>query len=145
MKTKEHTKLITYLERHLADVKASMQHIRQHRNAINKASTAARKIDAGAHIYVSCDKIYVHVSVRELDGFKAGKLIRALQRLTKVTGVEFDSSSDCAESGNRDYRGYGELFVVTVSAYLNEAPKNCRKVVVRTERVERPVYELVCK
>jgi hypothetical protein len=145
MKTKQHIKLITNLERSMAEIKEAVHTVRTHRNRINRASTVARSIDGEAHIYTSGSTVHIHVSVRGLHGFKAGKLTRAITRISKITGVEFDSTNDYAETGNRDLRGRGDLFVVTISAYLNDAPKNCRKVIVRTERIERPVYEMICK
>jgi uncharacterized protein YjhX (UPF0386 family) len=110
---------------------------------INRAVRVAKRYGE-ARCYQSSGRVFLHCDVRNLDGLKRGKLPRALKAISAATGVDFTTSSDYANIGNRDFSGSSPLFSVTVSAWLKDEAKSCRKVIVRTEVRETPVYALVC-
>jgi hypothetical protein len=93
----------------------------------------------------SGNKIHFSASTRNLDGFKGRKLMHVLEKVSNLAGADF-SSTDYPEYGNRDFYVRGPLFVVSLSCYLKDSPKNCQKVLVRVDReiTEKPVYELRC-
>lgn len=118
--------------------------IRANKAAINRAYKVASRYGEPS-VYTSSGRVQISVYIRNLDSLKRGKLPRALTALSRATGVEFDSTSDYAASGNRDFSGSNSIFRVMVCAYLKTDAKACRKVPTgsRTETVIE--YKLVCE
>ena len=115
------------------------------RNAtlINRVVKVCRRYNE-PQFYASNGKVYISLIVRGLDSLKRGKLPRVLKAVERVAGVEFNSSSDYAELGNRDFSASSDLFAISVQAYLKDDPKACRKVQTGVERIEKPIYKIVC-
>lgn len=89
------------------------------------------------------EELHVTYSVEGLDSFKVGALPRFLERLIDA-GVEFRSSTDYAQSGNRDFEGRLGDVRIRVAAYLSEQSKQCSIREVGVETTTRPKYEIFC-
>lgn len=144
MAKQTHSKLIADHTVQIARLKAEVREMRSKRAVINRVATIARRIEKHSRVYVNCGRVYVHVDVRGLQGFKQQRLIRVLEKFERAAGIEFNCTSDYPEGMNRDFSGGNDGLRIIVSAYLTDAPKNCKRVQVRTEHIERPVYELQC-
>ena len=113
---------------------------------INRTVKVCRKYGGGydTSVYQSCGKVHICVAIRNLDSLKHGLLPRAIKAIERVSGATVGSSSDYPTSFNRDFIARSDLFVIYIHAYLKDDAKACRRVIVKTEIRETPVYELVC-
>ena len=89
----------------------------------------------------------VHVTYRDLSGFKDLRLETTLEGLTFIG--EPTRTRDWAEYMNRDYHftvpfADGSKIYVTVGAYVNDDSKTCRKVKVGEEYRVVDKFQLVC-
>ena len=113
---------------------------------INRTVKVCRKYGGGyaPNVYQFGGKVHIGVAIPNLDSLKHGLLPRAIKAIERVSGATVGSSSDWPTSLNRDFTARGDLFVITINAYLKDDAKACRRVIVKTEITETPVYKLVC-
>jgi uncharacterized protein YPO0396 len=142
-KVTEAQKLLKSNKATIEMLRALAKKVTANRAQINRVIKVAKKISKSAYVYLGGDSVFVNITLRGLDGFKEGALPQALAALEKASGQEFSQSSDYPASGERDFASRG-FFQIRVEAFLNDAPKQCRKVLVKTEMVEVPTYELQC-
>jgi hypothetical protein len=84
------------------------------------------------------------VNMHRLDSFKDHRLAMALWFLTDLDGQRDVTTSDWAESLNRDYKFEFEGFKVTISAFVKSDSPTCRKVVVGSKTEVVNEYKIIC-
>lgn len=146
VRAKPHTELIKTTLGAIERLKGEVALIRSKRSKINRAIGTARRVCKSVSPSIQSGKVYIHMEVGGLDGFKDRALLRALEKMEAATGIVFGDATDYPEYNSRDFYGRNDEFAVTLVARLKDAPKSCRKVIERVEReiIERPVYKFVC-
>lgn len=138
--------LIASVREAQAVLQREIEVIKKNRALINRVTAIVKRYDRNPYIYSSAGKICISLSVHGLDGFKKGLIPRLIGVLERAAGVVFSRTQDYADNGERDFHGESDLFKIRIDGYLKDAPKACRKVLVREEVrvVRQPVYELRC-
>lgn len=84
----------------------------------------------------------IYINMRELSGFKCAELEMVLTALENLG--ECIETSDWAELYNRDFLYKINGIYVHLHTYVKTDSETCKRVVVGTEIVEKPKYQLVC-
>ena len=150
---KKPSNIVTVINRGIANLKASKRDIA---NDIRVMQESRKKFHHELnHIVtpsegsgsISISPNAVHVTYRDLSGFKDLRLETTLEGLTFIG--ESTRTRDWAEYMNRDYHftvpfADGSRIYVTVGAYVDDDSKTCRKVKVGEEYRVVDKFELVC-
>ena len=135
------------------------QLLRKHAAYLNKITDAIARIErrerqhertffSDMHSY-SENAVSFSIELQQLESLKSPVLLNTLLRLEKVSGGSFDGTYDMQrQEAARAFElrvEHEKLYVtVTVRAVTRSNSPTCRRVLTRIERVERPVYEIVC-
>jgi len=84
----------------------------------------------------------VHLTLRELDGFKDPELTQLLEYFMQYT--DKIEEREWAAYLNKDYNIICDDVIVSVSAYVRDGSPTCRKVAVGTKLEEITTYKIVC-
>lgn len=127
--------------------RTEVQYLSANRKRINKvgkllAPHLTREHDHMYMYMVAGDKSKIVVSMRQLESFKCLALENVLWLLNEIGTAT--GTSDWADSLNRDYDFEVDGIKVRVSAYVKSDSATCRKIVVGTETVTTPKYQIQC-
>lgn len=89
-----------------------------------------------------------HVYLSGLDSFKDPKLTDLLSNIFLLDPDE-EKENDFASLHNKDYRFAWKFqdnlqIQFTIGAYVRQDSEGCKRVLVKTEMVERPIYRMDC-
>jgi hypothetical protein len=95
-------------------------------------------------LYVTTNgyKPTVHLTLRELEGFKDPQLLELLDYFMKYT--DKIEEREWAQYLNKDYTIICDDVVISISAYVSDGSPTCRKVAVGTKMEEITTYKIVC-
>ena len=95
-------------------------------------------------LYVTTNgyKPTIHLTLRELDGFKDPQLLELLEYFMKYT--DKIEEREWAVYLNKDYTIICDDAVISISAYVSDGSPTCRKVAVGTKMEEITTYKIVC-
>ena len=104
---------------------------------------------AYAYTYDDDSSFTIALTLRGIEGFKCHALEAVLGYCNEKCEPNRTSTSDWAESLNREFRfklapQFGENCTITVNAYVKSDSPTCRKVVVGTVIEEVKKYEIQC-
>lgn len=85
----------------------------------------------------------VHLTLRDLEGFKDPQLTDLLEFFMKYT--DKIEEREWAVYMNKDYTIICDDMIVAVSAYVREDSPTCRKIATGTKYEEVTTYKLVCE
>lgn len=97
-------------------------------------------------------EVNLRLTLRNLDGMKDPRLLKALELVEKKTGMVFDQTRDLTDAWRTDFgRNFiarltlpDLLILVEVSATVKSDSPTCRKVVKAVRLQEVNEYEIVC-
>ena len=84
----------------------------------------------------------VHLTLRELDGFKDQQLTQLLEYFMQYT--DKIEEREWAQYLNKDYTISCDDVRISISAYVRDGSPTCRKVAVGTKLEEITTYKIVC-
>jgi hypothetical protein len=118
---------------------------------ILSGTTVSHNLYAYAYAYTYDDdsSFTIALTLRGIEGFKCPALSAVLEYCNEKCEPNRTSTSDWAESLNREFRfklapQFGENCTITVNAYVKSDSPTCRKVVVGTVMEEVKRYEIQC-
>lgn len=113
---------------------------------ILSGTTVYHNLYAYAYAYNHDDdtSFTVALTLRGIEGFKCPALSAVLEYCNEKCEPNRTSTSDWAESLNREFRFKLAPCTVTVNAYVKSDSPTCRKVVVGTTIEEVKKYEIQC-
>lgn len=118
---------------------------------ILSGTTVSHNLYAYAYAYNHDDdtSFTIALTLRGIEGFKCPALSAVLEYCNEKCEPNRTSTSDWAESLNREFRfkltpKYGDNCTITVNAYVKSDSPTCRKVVVGTTIEEVKRYEIQC-
>ena len=82
------------------------------------------------------------IYLRNLASFKDARLVTLLNRLSEAT--DDIETTDYPENYNRDYVARVENALFRICAYVVSDSEQCQRIEVGREKVEVPVYKLIC-
>lgn len=126
-----------------------------HRAYLNKVMRTLRAINAdGARVYAyggALPDVVFKLDIPMLDGFKDKRLIKALERVERAAGCQFDRTWDSSWSATpaREFRSTfrvaGRMSVeIAVTAMVKADAPTCRRVKVGEKVRVEEVFEIQC-
>jgi hypothetical protein len=137
---RDHRESITFTKRKLRELKANRRKL----NAIGSAIGAALNGDTTDVNVTYPSANSVHVTMDQLESLKCQRLEMVLNGIINLPDAVVGHTSDWPGSLNRDYHFTVADIRVTVAAYVRSDSPTCRKVLVKTETIQSPVYEIRC-
>lgn len=99
--------------------------------------------DAVDSLYITNNyKPTIHLTLRELDGFKDQQLTQLLEFFMQYT--DKIEEREWAQYLNKDYTITCDDVVISICAYVRDGSPTCRKVAVGTKYEEITTYKIVC-
>lgn len=99
--------------------------------------------DAVGSLYITNNyKPTIHLTLRELDGFKDQQLTQLLEFFMQYT--DKIEEREWAQYLNKDYTITCDDVVISICAYVRDGSPTCRKVAVGTKYEEITTYKIVC-
>ena len=131
------------------------QCLHANRAYLNKVMRTLRAINAdGARVYAyggALPDVVFKLDIPMLDGFKDKRLIKALERVERAAGCQFDRTWDSSWSATpaREFRAtfryQGRMSVdICVNAMVKADAPTCRRVQVGERVHVEPVFEIQC-
>ena len=131
------------------------QCLHANRTYLNKVMRTLRAINAdGARVYAyggALPDVVFKLDIPTLDGFKDKRLIKALERVERAAGCQFDRTWDSSWSATpaREFRAtfryQGRINIdICVNAMVKADAPTCRRVKVGERVHVEPVFEIQC-
>ena len=126
--------------------RAEIQFLSRNRKAINKVGKhLAFYVEARdtLHVYTIGSDVYFQLTLRNLESFKCAKMELLLVDMENNAESARDTK-DWAEYLNREYYYKMDGMNICINAFVKSDSPTCRKVVIGTDTVTTPKYQIEC-